>query len=334
MYEVLKDYNETTKLAMNENKIYVLKKINFDENEIYKKLISITNENVVKIYEIALIENEFYAVQEFVQGITLEDYLNKNGCLDDDKIKDITLQICNGLEAIHAVGIVHRDINPNNIMITENEKIVIIDFGISRIKKFQQGKDTQLLGTMGFAPPEQYGFSQTNFQSDIYSLGVLMNYLKTKKLPTEKVADGAFSEVILKCTQMDMNNRYKNVTELAEDISKKNRIKTLIRKIPGFRKDVWWHKVIAVIYYIMVMVLVAVPSYSESENWIKNEILFDVAMILLSVIPAFIFLNFGNWLEKCSLTKNKTKASKILVQFLIVGMCYFVAAILVSLMEN
>ena len=331
MYEIIKSFNETTKLAMKENRVYVLKNILFDETDMYRKLLSINNENIVKIYDITLVENEFYVVQEHIQGETLSDYIEKHGCMSDDEIRNIILQVCNGLETIHALGIVHRDINPNNIMLDENGCIKIIDFGISRVKKTNQSKDTQLLGTQGFAAPEQYGFTQTDFQSDIYSVGVLMNYLKTGKLPSEQIANGVYASVILKCTQMDMHDRYQNVTELVSDISKKRRWSKIIRSIPGFRKDVWWHKLIASFYYVFSILMIVAPTSTDSANKFRYETIWRIAAFLFFVVPVPVFLNFGGWLDKWSFTKNKVKSSRLLFQFLIVGMFSLIALIIISL---
>ena len=333
MYEIIKSYNETTKLAMKENRIYVLKNILFEETDMYRKLINLRNENIVKIYEVALVENQFYAVQEHIQGETLSKYIEKFGCMTDETVKNITLQICNGLEAIHALGIVHRDINPNNIMIDEQGKAKIIDFGISRIRKNGQVKDTQILGTQGFASPEQYGFTQTDFRSDIYSVGVLMNYLKTGHLPSEQTDDGTYSSVILKCTQMDMHDRYQNIAELVSDISRKKRWSKIIRSIPGFRKDIWWHKLIAMIYYIFSILMIIAPAYPQDRINLKAELMWVVAATLLLLVPVPVLLNAGGWVDKWSFTKNKVKSSRIFVQFFIVGIMDVLALIIISLVD-
>ncbi len=312
MYEIIKSFNGTTKLAIKENKIYVLKTVPFEDIEIYKKLSTVDNVNVIKVYETVRIENEFYAVLEFVQGMTLADYIKKNGVMDDIRLRDVILQLCGGLEAIHALGIIHRDINPNNVMLDENGTVKIIDFGISRFQKANQSADTQILGTQGFAAPEQFGFSQTSVRSDIYSVGVLINYLKTGALPSEKRDYGTFSSIIIKCTQMDEKNRYKNIAELASAVSGKNRLKRFVLSIPGFRKGVLWHKITAVIYYLLTVLMIAGRTY-QGEYIFKNELLWDIAMIFMLVFPVPLLLNQGDWQSRFSLTKNSTKQNRIFV---------------------
>lgn len=326
MYEIIKSFNETTKLAMQDNKIYVVKNILFDDTELYRKLSTIKNENVAKVYETVIIDNKFYAVMEFVQGITLTEYIKRNGPMTDEMTRETVLQICNGLNEIHSLGIIHRDINPNNIMIDENRKIKIIDFGISRFQKVNQSTDTQILGTQGFTAPEQFGFAQTSIRSDIYSLGVLMNYLKTGCLPSEKSEKGALSSVIIKCTQMDEKNRYNNVDELISTITKKNRWIRFVRKIPGFRKDKLWHKIIAILYYAFCVLLLLAPS-NEKEFILSNEIRWDIVIIFLFFVPVPIVFNQWNWQDKWSFTRNRKKSSRILISLLLASFFTLIAII-------
>lgn len=316
MYEIIKSFNETTKLAMKDNMVFVVKKILFEDTELYRSLSTIKNENVARVFETVLIENDFYAVTEFVQGRTLAEYIESDGVMTDEQACETVLQICNGLEAIHSLGIIHRDINPNNIMITEHGKIKIIDFGISRFQKTNQSKDTQILGTQGFTAPEQFGFAQTSVRSDIYSLGVLMNYLKTGCLPSEKMEKGSLSSIIIKCTQMDEKNRYNNISDLMSDITKKNKFMRVIRTIPGFRKNVLWHKIVAIVYYLFNILLLIAPSDAKEYLW-ENELKWDIVLILIFWLPVPILLNQWNWQDKWSFTRNKKKSSKILISVII-----------------
>lgn len=332
VYEIIKSFNETTKLAIRDGKVYVLKVIPFEDTELYRRLSGISSEYVAKVYETVRIENEFYAVIEFIQGVTLTDYIKKNGVMTDVQLRDIILQLCSGLEAIHSLGIIHRDINPNNIMLDDSGKVKIIDFGISRFQKANQAADTQILGTQGFAAPEQFGFSQTSIRSDIYSVGVLINYLKTGCLPSEKTDNGEFSSVILKCTQMDEHNRYSNTAELASDIAHGKKFDRFIRSIPGFRKNVLWHKVVALIYYAFDALLIFGPTY-EGEYDFKNDILWDAGVFFMFVVPVPILLNQFDWQNRWSFTRNKIKSSKNLVSVLLTIVSLLISSVFI-LMTN
>ena len=326
MYDILKTFNETTFLGMKDGMVYVLKRIFVEDIELYKKLAAVDNPNIAKVYETVRIENDFYAVLEFVQGQTLEEYVKKYGFMDDAQIKNVVLQLCAGLEAVHSCGIVHRDINPSNVMLDENGTVKIIDFGISRIRKADSRTDTHLLGTQGYAPPEQYGFSQTGFESDIYSVGVLMNYLKTGCTVSEKLAQGTLAPVIIKCTQVDKNNRYKNAASLAEDISGKVKLSKIFRSIPGFRQDIWWHKAIALLYYISAVVIIA---FAQMENGnTKTDILCKISMFFLTAVPVPLLMNMCGWQEKWSYTRNRSKQSKTFVAVILSGVSWVISIII------
>ena len=181
----------------------------------YQKLIRLDCKNIVRFYDTVAQDGRFYAVEEFINGgSTLREYMERRGPLSDLETKNIALQICNGLKQVHKLGIVHRDINPNNIMLAADGTVKIIDFGISRTVKRNQSCDTEILGTQGFTAPEQFGFHQTGPKADIYSMGVLINVMATGCLPGVQLVNGWLSEIVLKCTQIDETNRYKNIDDL------------------------------------------------------------------------------------------------------------------------
>ena len=110
-----------------------------------------------------------------MQGDTLGEIL-QGGLLTAAQAKQITRQLCMALWVLHSLGVVHRDVKPDNVIIRGTEA-VLIDFDASRIYKNENREDTQILGTTGFAAPEQYGLSQSDGRADIYALGVLLNIM-------------------------------------------------------------------------------------------------------------------------------------------------------------
>lgn len=331
MYEIIRRFNDSTFLALKDKSVFVLKKISVEDIEIYKKLMTVKNDFVVRIYEITIVNNEFFAVCEYVHGKTITDIIEKNGVMDRETVKRIVLDICDGLDSIHSLGLVHRDISPNNIMITEDGRAKIIDFGISRLRNNHSNTDTQILGTQGYAAPEQYGFKQTNGRADIYALGVLINYMTTGALPNEKVVSGEFSEIVLKCTQMDENQRYGNVQELKKAIDKKFRFYSFVRKIPGFRKNVWWHKLIAGLYYFSIMLFI-IFTFFVSDYGTKDIILTVQFFIFATFVPVFIVFDFNNWLEKFPYTRNKTEGHKVFFKLVLAGAVAFASTLIFGLL--
>ena len=123
------------------------------------------------------------------------------------------LQLCRGLSVLHSLGAVHRDIKPENVILRGDEA-VLIDFDASRIVKAEHDADTVILGTVGFAAPEQYGLSQSDERADIYSLGVLLNVMLTGKHPSKELASGKMGRIVRRCTMVNPKERYQNVHSL------------------------------------------------------------------------------------------------------------------------
>lgn len=314
-YKIIKSINDKTKIADCNGKTVVVKEIPLADTEMFQKLSTINNPNVVSFFGTTVIGNKFYAVEEFVSGVVLTDYVNmKNGLSKDETIR-IAVQICNGLKAVHSLGIVHRDITPNNIMITKDGIAKIIDFGISRTTKANQSCDTQILGTQGYAAPEQFGFHQTNSKADIYSVGVLINYMQTLKLPSEELADNSLTEIVLKCTQIDENNRYRDIEALSMALKNKRRLKQWIKSLPGFRKGVWWHILIAVPYYLALGFCLFM-SIVSARSFLDGFYTFSVFFLFFGV-PVSILMNHNNWIDRFPLTANKTEKKKAIIKFLL-----------------
>ena len=192
-------------------------------------------------------ETETIVVEEYVQGVNLRDRLKRKEYLTQDEAKNIILQLCDGLALLHDHNIIHRDITPANLILQGNS-IKLIDFDIARTYKEGQSEDTQRLGTKGYAPPEQYGFGQTDARSDIYSLGLTMQQLLGSNY------SGFLKEILSKCTEIDINKRYQSVYELKYAINNYQQIKSkkpqrLYRLIVAF---VWLSVIGTAIYFYSV----------------------------------------------------------------------------------
>ena len=129
-------------------------------------------------------------------------------------VRKITVKICDGLTVLHKNGIIHRDITAKNIIIGVDGNVKIVDYGISRIIKDSQGTDTEILGTVGYAPPEQFGFLQTDIRTDIYSVGVLMNYMLTGAFSKEVKYNGKMKNVLNICLNLRPEKRYSSTENL------------------------------------------------------------------------------------------------------------------------
>ena len=216
--DILKN-NKVGKVSLVYDKIgkqvCILKERNLKISELYSKLKKIKNPALPEIYRTVEFGGVLFVVEEFIEGRTLAEILTFQGVLSEKISAQILIQLCNCLKILHKNKIIHRDIKPSNIMLTKNNQIKLIDFSISRIAKENLESDTDFLGTRGYAPPEQFGFGQTDSRSDIFSLG------KTFQKILGTNYNGYLKKILQKCTELDPTNRYQNVDEIISDIDKK-----------------------------------------------------------------------------------------------------------------
>lgn len=164
-------------------------------------------------------DNAVCIVREYVFGKTLHQYTMEK-TLTQKEIVNICVQLCDILIYLHSQKqpIIHRDIKPQNIIIKPNGKIVLIDFDIARIYRSESKNDTQFIGTREYAPPEQYGFSQTDARTDIYSVGVVLGWLLTGETdPGEvcrKAGHNRLTVVYKKCTAFSPEHRFNSAKKL------------------------------------------------------------------------------------------------------------------------
>lgn len=183
-------------------------------SEVYKKLLTVSSPNLPQIYEVAERDGKTAVLEEYIQGDTLS-YLLDGDLMTVSEAKRVMMQLCSALWVLHSMGAVHRDIKPENVILRGNEAI-LIDFDASRIFKNESESDTRILGTTGYAAPEQYGISQSDERADIYAMGVLLNIMLTGKHPSRELASGRMGRIVQKCTMTNPKKRYKNVLYLME----------------------------------------------------------------------------------------------------------------------
>lgn len=203
---------------------------------------SLSNPNIVEVYDVGEDNGEYYIVMEYVEGKHLKALLKKRGKLTVPEVIDITLQITNGLSVAHDSYIIHRDIKPQNILILENGMIKITDFGIAvAMNATQLTQTNSVMGSVHYLPPEQASGKGATLQSDIYSIGILMYELLTGKLPfrgdnaveialkhlkepmpsiRDEIPDipQSVENIILKATAKNPKNRYSDAREMHEDL--------------------------------------------------------------------------------------------------------------------
>ncbi len=180
----------------------------------YDILCNICSESLPEIYDTRILSDGQIILEEFICGITIADVM-KSGKYRYRGAKRVLVSVCNALEILHKNDIVHRDIKPENIIISDEGRVVLIDFNISR-KAAKNKTDTVIMGTVGYASPEQLGVTATNTRTDIYAMGVLLNVMLTGKHPSETLARGKARKIVKKCTSINPDNRYQSAQKLAE----------------------------------------------------------------------------------------------------------------------
>ncbi len=202
----------------------------------------LSHPNVVNVYDVGEDRGLYYIVMELIEGITLKNYIAKKGKLSVKEATSIAIQVSLGLEAAHNRGIIHRDVKPQNIIISTDGKVKLSDFGIA--KAINSNTITaNVMGSVHYSSPEQVRGGFSDAKSDIYSLGITMYEMVTGRVPFDGDSTVAIAikhlqeeivppsiytpdlpysmeQIILKCTQKNPERRYMNTGELIEDLKR------------------------------------------------------------------------------------------------------------------
>src|SRR5579863_1910142 len=192
-------------------------------------LANLTHPNLPRIYDHFFDAGHWYLVMEFIEGETLEDILDKvGGKLPMEKVLAIGIQLCGVLNYLHTrqPPVIFRDLKPANILLTRDNSLYLIDFGIARLFKPGQSKDTIAFGSPGYAAPEQYGKAQTTQQSDIYSLGATLHEMLSGDDPSDtsftfaplRIPAPALEQLIVRMVSIDVNKRPNSVADIRQEL--------------------------------------------------------------------------------------------------------------------
>lgn len=201
------------------------------------------NPNIVNVYDVGDENGIYYIVMELVEGITLKKYIEKRGKLSYKEAVSIAIQVANGMDAAHKHHIIHRDIKPQNIIISKEGKVKVTDFGIAKAATSSTINSSASMGSVHYISPEQARGGYSDERSDIYSLGITLFEMLTGTVPfdgdtTVSVAvrhiqdeipapstlvEGipvSIDKIVLKCTQKKTERRYQSASELISDLKK------------------------------------------------------------------------------------------------------------------
>ena len=215
---------------------------NMDFGELLREprlLASVSHPNIVAITTAEKQDNVFFIVMEYVHGETLENIIAARGALELNRALDFTCQICNAVDHAHHQGVIHRDLRPANVLVTDNDMLKVADFGTSRFLEIA-AHGTTVIGSPPYMAPEQFS-GKAVFASDIYSLGVTMYQMLTGILPYDtpapsdvgKLMSGelvspprlknpaipkAISDIVMRAMAPEIGARYQRAAELLQDV--------------------------------------------------------------------------------------------------------------------
>ncbi len=208
-------------------RLCVMKERDARLTEVYRILRELDLPTVPKIYRTFDRDGKLVVIEEHIDGQTLDELLTyRPDTLTEELATNVLLQVCGTLIELHKADIIHRDLTPSNIMLTESHAVKLIDFGIARIFKPESSSDTEFLGTRGYAAPEQFGvfdLGQTDARTDIFVLG------STVKRLLGKDYRGKLVDVMNRCTDLNPTNRYQSADEVIRAVKRARKLYLLKR---------------------------------------------------------------------------------------------------------
>ncbi len=199
--------------------VYVMRKLHMSSQKVCQVLTGIDHPHIVKVCDTFIYEGFLYVVEEYIEGKTLAEVMETEKPSSRWAVF-IGCQLLEALAVLHAHQIIHRDVKPENIMIDEAGDVKLIDLELARMDAKGKRGDTTVKGTRDYAPPEQYGFAQSDCRVDIYAAGVTLNVLAVGKLPNEKICGGRLGRIITRCVQFDPSRRYQTAEQVERQLKR------------------------------------------------------------------------------------------------------------------
>ena len=327
------------------NRIFVRKTLTVYDLGIFRFLKDYPIPHTPRIYELIEDGDVLILIEEYIDGTSLEDLLNRRTVLTEQEAVHITRQLCDILRYFERITppIVHRDIKPANIILSDTMEVTLLDLDAAKWVDPQRGQDTVLLGTYGYAAPEQYGFRSSDIRTDLYAVGVVLNRMLTGEFPQVRKAEGRLAPVVEKCTRIEASERYASADELLDALSTasgndvfsvpESKKMGWIGSLPGIRSDNVTTRVFSAIGYIFLLCgcLAMQPKGVESTAVIwANRIIsfcFFMSFILISA-------NYCGILDKLRINRIQNRFLRILAIVIIDFMVGMVWLELIVVLES
>ncbi len=303
-YKTIAEINESHHVTLvqheNTGKIYVKKVLNVYNMQIYQYLQEHHICGIPRIIDLYEDKNShcLSVIEEYISGKPLQEIID-NREITFSSIVHYALELCTILEQLHTNNppIIHRDIKPSNIIVTCCGHIMLLDFNAAKYYSENRSADTVLLGTQGYAAPEQYGFGASAPQTDIYALGILLREMaNTLPKPVSQL-----NHIINQCTQLDPARRYRSASDLKEALCQMVKVSADVTVPkdtrhaflpPGFRTKTPWKMFVATSIYIISGWL----SLTLDIQAVNSKVLWLERLFCLIIILAVVFFtcNYRN----------------------------------------
>lgn len=348
-YKIISALNEEHKVYLVQSalsgNIYVQKILDVYNLRVYEYLYRNPVAGIPRIINYYEDSNQLIVIEEYISGTSLQEKID-NSDLSVSDIRSYMIMLCNILEALHAMTppIIHRDIKPSNIIITSYNYAMLLDFNAAKQFSGQNESDTVLIGTPGYAAPEQYGFGSSSPKTDIYSLGIVLREMLGSITPAPDIAPilHRLNLIADRCTQMTPAARYKSVAELKNAVSQSYypaqhntstadnssqyahqnhdnannaaNTDTAKRAIhdsasrflpPGFRTRTPWKMLLSSVAYLFIIWLcLSLELENTYGTKLWLERIFCLGMFIFAICCSFNYLNVQNILPLCK-SKNR-----------------------------
>lgn len=195
----------------------VMRRQPMSQRKVYQRLLTLRHPHIVEILDVIPYAGVLYVIEEYLSGNLLSLVLSGEK-LSRRAVLKMGDQLLQALNALHQSQIIHRDVKPENVMVDVEGNCKLIDFDIARIYLHEKKRDTSMKGTRDYAPPEQFGFGQTDERADIYAFGVVLNVMVTGCFPTQKLCGGQLGGIVRRCVEFDPARRFHNVRQIQKCI--------------------------------------------------------------------------------------------------------------------
>lgn len=230
---------------------------------VYEKLQKLRHPYLPRVLSVVQADGKTCVTEEYIEGVSLGQ-----ASLSERALARAFLELCGALEFLHKHGILHRDIKPEHILLAPGGHIRLIDFDAAREPKDGEEQDTRLLGTRGYAPPEQYGFSQTDARADFYALGATF-----RQLLEPAARKGRWKRILRKCTALDPKDRYRSAGQIRRAVYWGRFLRWVIRPVC---------LLVVGLHLAMILLLLSAPTsrlalfslfgLADTQVWEEDEI--------------------------------------------------------------